>query len=77
MSSLIGGLKGDPVALKEFWDGIRHLQCPACRGIGIVEAGTGLQDCARCDGDGCVKIGAEPVTVRLSNRLKHFAEWGE
>lgn len=61
----------EPVALKD------RLRCPGCHGIGLVEAGTALQDCARCGGDGGVKIGDELVTVRLSQRLKHFAEWGE
>lgn len=69
--SLIDFLTGEPVALKDY------VRCPVCGGIGIVEAGPGLQDCAQCDGDGSVKIGDTPVTVRLSNRLKHFAEWGE
>lgn len=60
-----------PVALKD------KLRCPECHGIGLAEAGTALQDCARCGGDGDVKIGDELVTVRLAERLKRFKELGE
>lgn len=56
---------------------VHPLPCDTCAGLGFVDAGTAVDSCAECAGDGAKRIGDEPVTPALATRLRRFAERGE